>query len=118
MKSAEYDEMISRLKLATEKNMLKWSLDKDDSTLFTTSVNGCIIDVSVYYDSAALSNKAILELYNTDGESFKRKVFSEKGMPERFNQINELHDLIYNNYYKIKESENLILDGLRELTGD
>ena len=49
MKATEYDEMINRLKLATEKNRLKWSLDKDDSTLFTTNVNGCIIDVSVYY---------------------------------------------------------------------
>lgn len=74
--------------------------------------------MSVFYDTAAMGNKATIELFNNTGDSFKKKTFSEKGKPDRYNQINDLYNVINDRYYRITESENLILDGLRDLTGD
>lgn len=115
MKNSEYDEMLEHLKIATEQNKLIWSIDPSDETVYSTNVNGCRIDVSVYYDASALSNKASIELFNSTGDSFKKNTFSEKAKPERYYQINALFDVINDRYYRIKESENLILEGLRDL---
>ena len=118
MKNSEYDEMLELLRNATEHDKLTWSIDPSDETIYETSVNGCRIEVSVYYDTSALTNKASVELFNAAGDSFKKKIFSEKSKPERYNQINDLFNVINDRYYKITESENLILDGLRDLTND
>jgi len=118
MKSVEFDEMIQRLQDATKKDKLKWAIEPSDETIYYTSVNGCRIDVSVYYDASAMANKSSIELFNTSGDSFKKKVFSENGKPERYAQIHELYKVINDRYYKIKESETLILDGLRDLTDE
>lgn len=118
MKSSEYDEMLEHLKVATEQNKLIWSIDPSDETVYSAMINGCKIEVSVYYDASALSNKASIELFNTTGESFKKKTFSEKGKPDRYYQINALFNVINDRYYRIKESENLILEGLRELINE
>lgn len=116
MKGVEFDEMIERLKDATQKDKLTWTIEPSDETIFYTSVNGCRIDVSVYYDASVMANKSSIELFNTSGYSFKKKVFSESGKPERYAQIHELYNVINDRYYKVKESEGLILTGLRDLT--
>lgn len=116
MKSVEFDEMIDRLKDATKKDKLTWTIEPSDETIFYTSVNGCRIEVSVYYDASAMVNKTSIELYNISGDSFKKRIFSENGKPERYAQIHELYNIINDRYYKIKESETLILEGLRDLT--
>lgn len=118
MKNSEFEEMLELLKTATEQNKLVWSIEPSDETVYLTTVNGCRIEVSVYYDTTAMSNKASIELFNTSGDSFKKRTFSESGKPERYSQIHDLYDVINDRYYRIKESENLILEGLRELTDD
>jgi len=118
MKKIEFDEMIERLTTATEQQKLKWAIDSTDETVYYTSVNNCRIEVSTYYDASAVSNKASIELFNTSGDSFKKRVFSEKAKPDRYNQINDLYEVINDSYYRIKESESLILEGLRELTDE
>ena len=118
MKNSEFVEMLERLKIATEQNRLEWSIDPSDETVYNTYVNGCRIEVSVFYDTTAMGNKATIELFNNSGDSIKKNAYSEKGKPDRYDQINALYNIINDRYYRITESENQILDGLRDLTED
>lgn len=118
MKKAEFEEILVMLKSATEKKKLNWSLAPNDDTLFFTTINGCRVDVSSYYDASTMSNKAYIEFYNTNGDSFRKSTYSENLSKERYNQLSDLYDCINNQYYKIKESEQLIIEGLRDMIDD
>lgn len=117
MKTEEIDEMLKLLKTATKFGKLTWVLDKEDTT-FTTDVNGCSIAIDLYYDGVTMAKKASIELFNDVGDSFKKWNYSESVRPERYMQIKELYNLVKDQYFKISESERLILNGLRNLTQD
>lgn len=118
MKTTEFDEMLELLKQATLSGKLEWSHASNSKFSFSTSVNGCTIVISNYYDNVGMTNKAVVEMLNTSGESFKKNVYSQTVKPERYDQVKVLYDTIKDRYYKISESEQLILSGLRDLTDD
>ncbi len=115
MKTTEFDEMLDLLKQATLNGKLEWSVNSNSKFSFSTIVNSCTIIVSNYYDPVGLSNKATVEMLNASGESFKKNVYSQSVKPDRYDQVKELYNVIKDRYFKISESEQLILNGLREL---
>lgn len=117
MTVTEFDEMINLLKQATKNEKLIWETEGNIIS-FKTMVNGCKVVVSVYYDNVSMSNKASIEMFNISGNSFKKNVYGQSAKPEIYFKIKELYDLIKDHYYKITESEHLILNGLRELSFD
>lgn len=117
MTVTEFDEMINLLKQATDNEKLIW--EKEGNIIsYKTLVNGCKVVVSIYYDNVSMSNKASIEMFNISGDSFKKNVYSQSAKPEIYFKIKELYDLIKDHYYRITESEHLILNGLRELSSD
>ena len=118
MKTAEFDEMLVLLKQATQSCKLKWSVANNSKFSFSAKVNGCTIILSNFYDTVGMANKASIEMLNASGELFKKNVYSQSAKPERYDSLKELFDLIKDQYYKISESEQLILEGLRKLTDD
>lgn len=118
MKTTEFEEMLQLLKQATLSGKLEWFMTANSKVSFSTLINGCTIVISNFYDNVGMSNKAAVEMLNASGESFKKNVYSQSVKPERYDQIKEIFDVIKDRYYKISESEKLILSGLRELTDD
>jgi len=118
MKTTEFEEMLDLLKEATLSGKLEWSATNNSKFSFSAIVNGCTIIVSNFYDPVGMSNKVTIELLNSSGDSFKKNVYSQTVKPERYDQIKELYNAIRDRYYRITESELLILSGLRNLADD
>lgn len=110
----QYSQMIDMLMESTTKNLLTWNRDSGNAS-FYTSVNGCRLELKVFYDVAVKDNKARFEMYNVDGRSFNRFVFSEKVDKGEFDRLSRLNVLVKDKFFKVTESEQLILQGLNDL---
>ena len=114
MSIEDYDKMIELLKKATLNGKLKWDYSNSMGK-FYTYVKDCKVELQLYYDASMQDNKACLILYNQDGQSFATYSYYSQVDGEDYKTLNELEDIIRDKYYKITESENLILKGLEEL---
>ena len=114
MTNEQYSQMIDMLVESTTKNLLTWNLDKANAS-FCTKINGCQLDLKVFYDVAVKDNKARLEMYNVDGRSFERFVFSEKIDRGEFERLFRLNDIVRDKFFKVTESEQRIMQGLSDL---
>ena len=110
----QYSKMLDMLEQSTQKGLLIWSVGAN-SSIFYTTVNGCRIDVEASYDVNMKENVARLRLYNADGEIFSRQFFMKKFDVEEYDRVYHLYMVIKDKYYKVTESENLIMTGLDQL---
>lgn len=114
MSIEDYERMIELLKETTLSGKLQW--DYGNSTKkFYTYINDCKVELQLYYDSSMQDNKACLILYNQNGQSFASYYYYSQVDGDDYNKLSELEDIIRDKYYKITESENLILNGLEKL---
>lgn len=114
MTNEQYSKMIDMLVESTTKNLLTWNRD-DGSASFYTKVNNCRLELKVFYDVTVKDNKARFEMYNVDGRSFNRYVFSEKVDKIEYDRLYRLNRIVKDKYFKITESEQRIMQGLNDL---
>lgn len=105
--------MVVMLKTATIKKKIHW--DENDGD-FSTKVGGCLIELVSSYDFSVGISSYSLRLYNTENVLFETISYSEDVDNEDFQRLNDLYQTIRDVNYKIKESEKIILDGLKKLT--
>ena len=114
MNNEQYIQLVEMLKQATEKGLLKWELDTSNR-VFYTDINGCRINLDVYYDSSLKDNSAMLELFNGDGASFKTFLYTDLMEHAEYERLNRLYEKVKDRYYRISESEESIIKGLTDL---
>lgn len=95
------------------KEKIHW--DENDGD-FSTKVGGCLIELVSSYDFSVGISSYSLRLYNTENVLFETISYSEDVDNEDFQRLNDLYQTIRDVNYKIKESEKIILDGLKKLT--
>lgn len=105
--------MVVMLRTATIKKKIHW--DENDGD-FSTKVGGCLIELVSSYDFSVGISSYSLRLYNTENVLFETISYSEDVDNEDFQRLNDLYQTIRDVNYKIKESEKIILDGLKKLT--
>lgn len=105
--------MVVMLRTATIKKKIHW--DENDGD-FSTKVGGCLIELVSSYDFSVGISSYSLRLYNTENVLFETISYSEDVDNEDFQRLNDLYQTIRDVNYKIKESEKIILDGLKNLT--
>ena len=114
MNNEQYAKFVEMLMLATSDDLLKWELNKNDSVFYTT-INGCRINLDLYYDSSLKDNSAKLELFNSDGASFETILYSELIDHDEYDRLKQLYGIVKDKFYRIAESEQSIIKGLNEL---
>ena len=114
MTNEQYSQMIDMLVESTTKNLLIWGRD-NNKVLFYTKVNNCRLELKVFYDVTVKDNKACLEMYNVDGRSFNKYIFSEKVDNAEFYRLFRLNAIVRDKFYKVTESEQSIMQGLNDL---
>lgn len=110
----QYSKMLDMLEQSTQKGLLTWSRGVSGS-IFYTMVNGCQIDVEASYDVNLKDHITRLRLYNADGEVFSRQFFMKNFDVDDYERVFRLYTLVKDKYYKVTESENLIMTGLDQL---
>ena len=111
MKEEDYKKMIDMLIQATIMNKIKWAEYTNTSGSYTTSVEGC--GLKIWPDASY-----VISLANPDGRVFSTYSYSEADNSEEYQHLGNLYNAIRDAVYRITESENLILSGLRNLTGN
>lgn len=110
----DYERMIELLKSTTLSGKLEWEYNNSMGR-FYTYINECKVELQMYYDASMQDNKASLNLFNKNGQLFASYYYYSQVDGEDYRKLRELEDLVRDNYYKITESENLILKGLENL---
>ena len=113
MNQLQYKSMISMLISVTKDKKIAWI---EKSGEYTTSIGGCSIHLSSVYDYNVNVSSYSVKLYNDEGAMFESFVYTEDESTEDYQQLNNLYTCIRDVIYKISESENLILNGLKSLT--
>lgn len=54
-------------------------------------------------------------MYNEDGRSFNRYIFSEKVDKAEYDRLNRLNEIVKDKFFKVTESEQRIMQGLNDL---
>lgn len=114
MTNEQYSQMIDMLVESTTKNLLTWNRD-DSNASFYTKVNNCRLELRVFYDVPLKDNKARFEMYNVDGRSFNRYIFSEKVDKAEYDRLYRLNEIVKDKFFKVTESEQRIMQGLNDL---
>lgn len=114
MTNEQYDKMIELLKITTQNEKLEWNYS-NPTDKFYTYINNCKIELSIHYNTGVQDNIASIELFNQDGLSFATYSFYSKVDVDDYNQLNDLDDIVRDKFYKITESEDLIISGLEKL---
>lgn len=115
MIDSQYNDMISMLIQATKSHKLIWSWDEATSEYFCT-LGGCGIHISSSVNFEMQSESIVLSLFNKDAVQFDSFGADSVFDTERYNQLHILYQEIRNSFFKIKESEEIIMNKLRELT--
>ena len=118
MKEEDYKKMIDMLIQATIMNKIKWAEYTNTSGSYTTSVEGCGLKIWPDYDIEIDDSSYVISLANPDGRVFSTYSYSEAYNSEEYQHLGNLYNAIRDAVYRITESENLILSGLRNLTGN
>jgi len=114
MTNEQYDKMIELLKETTQNDKLKWNYNKS-SDKFYTYINDCKIELNIRFNAGIQDSIASIELFNQDGLSFATYSFYSKVDVDDYNKLNDLDDIVRDKYYKITESESIIISGLEKI---
>ena len=117
MNDSQYKDMISMLIQATKSRRLTWEWEEATGEYFC-ALDGCRIRVSSSVNFQMQSENITLSLFNTDAVKFDSIVADSVFDTDRYDQLNVLYQEIRNSFFKIKESEEIILNKLRELTDE
>lgn len=115
MTEEQFIKMIEMLVETTRKDKLKWN---ENGGRFITSVGGCKIILSSNYDVSIDSSYFKLALHNKEGKEFASHTYFDSTDKAKYEELAKLYNVINDRYYKISESEKIILEGLEELTKD
>jgi len=112
----EYNEMISKLKDATDLRMLSWEKkDGNNDSSFSSTVGKCRLDINSYYDNMIDDDTYSLCLYNEKGEVFRILNYSPSNNNSQFVELPNLYASVRDSYYHITESEKNIMDTLNSM---
>jgi hypothetical protein len=114
MTEKRYDKMITLLIGVTKSDKLKWNSDEEHGS-FYTGINGCRIEIKSYYDHSLDDSIATLLLSNVNGQQFASYTYSSMSDEDEYKALVELEEAVRDKYYKITESERLIIEGLEQL---
>lgn len=117
MNDSQYKDMISMLIQATRSRNLTWDWEEKTSE-YSCVLDGCSIHIISSVNFQMQSESITLSLFNKDSVPFDSIVGDSVFDTERYNQLNVLYQEIRNSFFKIKESEEIIMNKLRELTGE
>lgn len=118
MKDDDYKNMIDMLIQATVENKIKWTEYTNPRGSYITSVEGCGLKIWPDYDIQIDESSYAISLANPDGRVFSTYSYSETDNQEEYQHLGNLYNVIRDAVFRITESENLILSGLRNMIGD
>lgn len=116
MNNNDLVEMIDMLIKATQNRRLAW--DEMNTNTYLTHVDGCGIELSSGFEFEVGDAYYKLSLSNADGELFANYSFSEITDASQYQSLKNLEVTIRDVRYRITESENAIMNGLRKMTKD
>lgn len=114
MTNENYYKMVELLKSTTASGKLSWEFNAINGS-FSTVINECRIELHVYYSAPVNDSIASLELFNQNGQSFVTYSYYSQDEEDDYNELKSLEEIVRDRYYKITESENLIIGGLENL---
>lgn len=117
MNDIQYNEMVSMLTKATQTRRLTWVWHEDTGE-YITKLGDCQISISSNIDFQMQAEVVVLALINANGDQFDSLTGNSVIDTDRYKQLNKLYIEVRNSYFKIRESEDIIMKKLRELTID
>lgn len=112
----DYNEMIEKMKEATQFKMLGWEKKgSEPNDVFSCFIGRCRVDLSSYYDPVMDDTCYTLSLYNEDGQMFNTLRGSDSGNDGEYASLSSLYKEVRDYYYKITESEKDIMDSLASM---
>lgn len=115
MKGIDYHEMIDKLISVTESRKLKWEGDAFNNDTYSARVGNCTVKMCGYYDGVVDDMVYTLELFNADALSFKVLRYTAAEDNTDYIDLVKLFEEIGDSYYRIRESEEDIMDSLNKL---
>ena len=115
MTEEQFIKMLELLVEATRKDKLKWD---ENGGYFKTTIDGCKIILSSNYDVSIDSYYFRLALHNKEGKEFASYTYFDSTDKAKYEELAKLYNVINDRFYKISESEKIILEGLEELAKD
>lgn len=117
MTESQYNEMVSMLIKATQARKLSWSWD-ESSGEYSAKLSDCWVRISSHIDFQMQAEIVTLMLINANGDQFDSISGNSAIDTDQYNQLNRLYEEVRNSYFRIRESETMIMDKLRELTAE
>lgn len=112
MNNQSYNYMVDMLIQATQLRKIEWQEDKAHNA-FSTIINQCTITISSVYDITMEETSYTLMLANPNKEVFSTYSFSDTTDKEEYDKLKTLYVAVRDVRYRITESENLIMQGLK-----
>ena len=114
MNQQNYDLIVDLLLQATKLEKISWEKISSKNG-FGTNINNCCVTVSTSYDFTIDETSFSLTLSNTKGEEFANYYSSENSDKNDYAKLRSLYYAVRDVVYRITESENLIISGLKEV---
>lgn len=114
MNQQNYDLIVDLLLKATKLETISWEKISSKNG-FGTNINNCWVTVSTSYDFTIDETSFSLTLSNTKGEEFANYYSSENSDKNEYVKLRSLYYAVRDVVYRITESENLIISGLKEV---
>lgn len=114
MNQQNYDQIVDLLLKATKSEKISWEKISSKKG-FGTNINNCCVTVSTSYDFTIDETSFSLTLSNTKGEEFANYYSSENSDKNEYAKLRSLYYAVRDVVYRITESENLIISGLKEV---
>lgn len=114
MNQQNYDLIVDLLLKATKLEKISWEKISSKNG-FGTNINNCCVTVSTSYDFTIDETSFSLTLSNTKGEEFANYYSSENSDKNEYVKLRSLYYAVRDVVYRITESENLIISGLKEV---
>lgn len=114
MNQQNYDQIVDLLLKATKSEKISWEKISSKNG-FGTNINNCCVTVSTSYDFTIDETSFSLTLSNIKGEEFANYYSSENSDKNEYAKLRSLYYAVRDVVYRITESENLIISGLKEV---
>lgn len=115
MTDSQYTEMISMLTQATKNRKLTWNWDETSGDYYCT-LGSCGVRLSSSINFQMQSENVSLQLYNMNNVQFDSISGDSLIDTNRYTELNELYQKVHDSYFRVSESEKIIMDKLHELT--
>ena len=117
MTDSQYTEMISMLIQATKTRKLSWTWN-DTTDEYSCSIGDCSVIISSSINFQMQSESVTLQLYNMNNVKFDSFTGDSVFETKKYDKLNELYQEVHDSYFRVSESEKMIMDKLHELTVD